>query len=296
VDPASALRSTANQCVVTPLTTADLSTEAATPLVGIRTGIGGWVYPAWRKNFYPNGLVQKQELHYASRQLAMIEINATFYRAPAASTYVKWREDTPDGFMFSLKAPRYVTDSGTLAGVKKGIDRFIFGGLTELGDRLGPIVWQLAPSRAFDRDGIAAFIDDLPRELDGQPLRHVLEPRHDSFLCDDYLMLTRANGIASVFTDSPDHPSFADVTADFVYARLMRSRTGIGTGYPADELDAWSRRAQTWAAGGTPDDLPCIDADTPIAKTSRAVFMCFISAAKERNPAAAMALQQRLRR
>ncbi len=277
------------------MTTDDLFAAApAPPRLSIRTGIGGWVYPAWRKNFYPDGLVQKQELHYASRHLAAIEINSTFYRAPAATTYAKWHADTPDGFVFSLKAPRYVTESRRLAGVKQGIDGFINGGLAELRDRLGPIVWQLSPSRAFDRADIAAFIDHLPRELDGRPLRHVLEPRHASFLRADYLALTRANAIASVFTDSPDHPSFADITTDVVYARLMRSRDDVDTGYTADELDAWAERARMWASGGQPADLPCIDSDARIDATPRSVFVFFIGAAKQRNPAAAMSLQARL--
>lgn len=276
------------------MTTADLFAEAASLVPGIRTGIGGWVYPPWRKNFYPDGLVQKQELQYASRHLAAVEINGTFYRAPAPATYAKWRADTPDGFVFSVKAPRYLTESKKLAGMKKDIEGFIDGGLAELGDRLGPVLWQFAPSRSFDRDDVAAFMDLLPRELAGRPLRHVLEPRHESFLCKAYVALARANRLPSVFTDSPEHPSFADVTGDFVYARLMRSRSDVVTGYTSKEIDAWAGRARVWAAGGEPDDLPYVDVDARIERRPRDVFVFFISAAKERNPAAAQALHTRL--
>ncbi|NZA27291.1 DUF72 domain-containing protein [Luteimonas sp. SJ-92] len=275
--------------------TTDLFAGPGAPDHGIRTGIGGWTFAPWRDNFYPAGLVQKRELEYASRQLATIEINGTFYGAQKPATYARWRGETPDGFVFSLKAPRYCTGARRLAGVGKSVEGFVFGGLAELGDRLGPILWQFDPRRAFDRDDFAAFLELLPRELDGAPLRHVLEVRHPSFAGADYLALARAHRLPSVFTDSPDYPSFADLTGDFVYARLMRSREAVVAGYPGDELDAWTRRARAWAGGEAPDDLPYADPDTAAAPVRpREVFVYFIGAAKARNPAAAMALQARL--
>src|SRR5450432_1442740 len=183
----------------------------------IRVGIGGWVYAPWRKNFYPDGLVQRRELEYASRQLSAIEINGTYYAAQKPATYAKWRRETPDGFVFSLKAPRYATEARRLAGVGKLINAFVSGGLVELGDRLGPILWQFSPARRFERDDFAALLDLLPRELEGRPLRHVLEVRHSSFLCAEYVELTRARCLSSVFTDSAEYPSFADLTGDFAY-------------------------------------------------------------------------------
>ncbi|MDH5824595.1 DUF72 domain-containing protein [Luteimonas sp. RD2P54] len=271
----------------------DLFADAPVPIHGIRTGIGGWTFKPWRDNFYPAGLVQKRELEYASRHLTAIEINGTFYGAQKPATYARWRSETPEGFVFSLKAPRYCTDAKRLAGAGKSIEGFVFGGLAELGDRLGPILWQFDPRRAFDRDDFAAFLELLPRELDGAPLRHVLEVRHPSFACPEYLALARQHRLPTVFTDSPDYPSFADLTGDFVYARLMRSRERVASGYPDDELDAWARRARAWAAGGAPEDLPTIGAERPPARP-REVFVYFIGAAKARNPAAAMALQARL--
>ncbi|MCX7512304.1 DUF72 domain-containing protein [Frateuria sp. STR12] len=266
------------------------ATPAASP---IRVGIGGWTFAPWRKNFYPAGLVQRRELEYASRQLRAIEINGTFYGAQKPATYGKWAGETPEGFVFALKAPRYVVESKRLAGAGKGIDAFVFGGLEEMGDRLGPINWQLAPSRPFDADDIAGFLDALPRELNGRPLRHVLEVRHPSFASERYVELARNHGVPTVFTDADRYPSFADATGDFVYARLMRSAADQPDGYPADALDTWAEHARGWAQGKDPAPLPHVASLQPEA-APRDVFIFFISSAKERNPAAAMALQARI--
>lgn len=260
----------------------------------IKVGIGGWNFAPWRANFYPWGLPQRRELEYASRHLATIEINSTFYRTQTPRIYAKWRDETPPGFVFALKAPRQVAEHRKLASAGAGLRGFVFGGLAEFGDRLGPIVWQFPPSRAFDRDDFAAFLDLLPRELNGRPLRHVLEVRHASFLCPEYIALARARGTPSVFTDSKEYPSFADPTGDFVYARLMRSRAGQTEGYPSSELDDWAGRADIWARGGEPFDLPHVTDTQATQSAPRDVFIFFISSAKERNPAAAMALQRRV--
>lgn len=260
----------------------------------IRVGIGGWTYAPWRNTFYPDKLVQRRELEFASRHVTTIEINGTYYGAQKPATYAKWRSETPDGFVFSLKAPRYVTERGALAGAGKTARDFIEGGLAELGDRLGPINWQLPPSRRFEPDDLDAFLALLPRALDGRPLRHVLEVRHESFRCADYVALARRHGMTTVFTDSPTHPSLADLTGDFVYARLMRSEATLATGYADAALAAWAERARRWAGGGEPDDLPRVPGAAPAAAKPRDVFLYFISAAKERNPAAAMALLARL--
>lgn len=260
----------------------------------IRVGIGGWTYAPWRDNFYPAGLVQRRELEYASRHVTSIEVNGTYYGAQKPATYAKWRGETPDGFVFALKAPRRVTERTRLAEAGGAVDAFVHGGLAELGDRLGPINWQFARGRPFERDDFAAFLDHLPQTLDGAPLRHVVEVRDTSFLCESFLDLVRARRVATVFTDSGEHPSFADITGDFVYARLMGSQARVETGYAPAALDAWTRRARAWAGGGDPDDLPHVAASRASA-SPREVFVYFIGAAKERNPAAAMALIERLR-
>ena len=260
---------------------------------GIRVGIGGWTFAPWRNNFYPDKLVQRRELEYASRRLSSIEINGTFYSAQKPATYAKWAAETPEHFVFSLKAPGRITQSGALARAGNGARAFVDGGLSEFGARLGPILWQLAPSRRFDADDLAPFLDALPRELDGRALKHVLEVRHPSFLDPAYLALARERRIATVFTDSDEYPSLADITGDFVYARLMRSRATVDTGYPDDELQAWAARARRWANGADCPDLPHVAAAQAEA-APRQVFVYFISAAKERNPAAAMGLIERL--
>lgn len=268
--------------------------RTAAPVDGIRVGIGGWTYAPWRDNFYPGGLVQRRELEYASRRVSAIEINGTYYGTQKPATYAKWRDEAPEDFLFSAKAPMRVMQSRVLAKAGGQIEDFL-GGIAELGDKLGPIVWQFDKGQRIDRDDFTAFVSLLPAELDGRRLRHVLDVRDREFVDADYLALARRHGLATVFTDSPDYPSFADVTADFVYARLMRSRSDVATGYPEAELEQWSRRARQWAAGGEPDDLPRIEAANEATGTRRDVFLYFISAAKERNPAAAMALIARLR-
>jgi len=274
-------------------TTDDLfapSRPTATDTPPIRCGIGGWVFPPWRNNFYPAGLVQRRELEYASRQLRSIEINSTYYRAPEPTTYANWAKQVPDGFVFSLKAPKLIVLQRRLAGAVRMVKPFV-DDLQALGDRLGPIVWQFTPARAFDADDLGAFLDRLPRTLNGQPLRHALEVRHPSFLCAEYVALARTHSVATVFTDSPDYPSLADLTGGFTYARLMRSRADEADGYPTAELQDWAQRATQWRDGGDPAELPHV-ASPGEPTEAREVFVYFISAEKARNPAAAMALQR----
>jgi uncharacterized protein YecE (DUF72 family) len=274
---------------------ADLFSPAPTqgPASRIRVGIGGWNFAPWRNNFYPSGLVQRRELEYASRHLRAIEINGTYYGAQKPATYAKWAAETPEGFVFSLKAPRYVAEGKRLADAGRGIDGFVFGGLAEFGNRLGPVLWQFPPSRVFDANDLASFLDMLPRELNGQPMRHVLEARHPSFLDERYVELARSYRIPTVFTDSSQYPSLADLTGDFAYARLMLSESHHDTGYAPGDLDDWTKRAHTWAEGNDLPELPHVSAPLK-AQVPRDVFIYFISSAKERNPAAAMALQQRV--
>lgn len=261
------------------------------PAAGIRTGIGGWTFAPWRGGrFYPKGLVQRRELEYASRHLSAIEVNGTYYGAQKPATYAKWRDETPPGFVFSAKAPMRIMQSRALAKTGPQVEDFV-AGIAELGDRLGPLVWQFDAGIRLERASFAAFLDLLPKRWDGRPLRHVLDVRDRGFVDAGLIALLRGHGFAGVYTDSDEHPSFADVTADFVYARLMRARASIDAGYPPAELQAWASRARAWAGGGEPGDLPKVSPDPPAAAARRDVFVYFISAAKERNPAAAMALQ-----
>ena len=254
----------------------------------VRVGIGGWTFPPWRDNFYPAGLTHAKELAYAAERLTAIEINATYYRLQSATSFAKWRDRTPDRFMFAVKGSKYVTNRRVLGEAGESLERFMASGLSELGDKLGPLVWQFATTKAFDADDFGAFLRLLPRELAGRPLRHAVEVRHPSFVCPAFVDLARQHRVASVFADSDDYPSFADLTADFVYARLMRTAADEPTGYPAGGIAAWARTARQWASGNDPAELPHA-APAAAPGTPRDVFAFFISGAKERAPAAAMA-------
>jgi uncharacterized protein YecE (DUF72 family) len=272
----------------------DAFPEATPAIEGIRVGVGGWTFAPWRSNFYPAGLVQRRELEYASRHLSAIEVNGTYYGAQRPSTYAKWASETPEGFVFSLKAPMRIMQSRVLARTGAQIDDFL-GGITSLGDRLGPVVWQFDIGKTLEREDFTAFLDLLPEEVDGRRMRHVLDVRDSSFVDARFVALMRERKLGTVFTDSRDYPSYADLTTDFVYARLMRSRSEIETGYTVEELAHWAERARQWAHGQHPDNLPYIAVNGTPPAERRDVYVFFISAAKERNPAAAMALIEQLR-
>jgi uncharacterized protein YecE (DUF72 family) len=259
----------------------------------VRVGIGGWTYEPWRKTFYPTGLPQARELEYASRQLTAIEINGTFYRTQKPESFAKWRDETPERFVFSVKAPRYATIRKALGEAGPAIEQFVGSGVAELREKLGPILWQFAPTKRYEAAELESFMKLLPSEIGGRPARHVLEARHASFLDRGFVELARRYGCALVFTDSTQHPAFGDVTADFVYARLVRSESTIPTGYSAPALDAWAKVARTFARGSEPKEFPRI-ANSGGRASARDVFVFFINGAKERAPAAAVELLAKL--
>ena len=259
----------------------------------IRTGIGGWTFEPWRGTFYPADLPKAKEADYAVNHLGTIEINGTFYRTQTPATFAKWRDAAPEGFVYAVKALQYCVAKKKLAEAGESIGKFLNSGLSELGDKLGPILWQFRPTRQFDADDIADFLAMLPARIDGVPARHVLEVRHESFACPEFVELLRKHGAAVVVADHEEHPQIADLTADFVYARLMKTREEIDTGYAAADLDRWADIARGWAKGEQPDGLTYVT-DQAAERTPRDVFAYFISGAKERNPAAAIALAERL--
>ncbi|KQQ33404.1 hypothetical protein ASF61_09995 [Duganella sp. Leaf126] len=255
----------------------------------IRVGIGGWEYAPWRQTFYPPGVTHKKALAYASRQVTSIEINGTYYRTAKPEHFAAWHAQTPDDFVFSVKASRYASNRRVLAEAGESVERFVHSGLAELGDKLGPLLWQLAPTKQFDPDDLAAFFKLLPAKLGTRKLRHVLDVRHPSFMCEEYLKLARKHKVATVFADAPDLPSFADVTGNFVYARLLNARSARATGYTKPALKQWAETAGQWQQGGTPAALPLVGAARDSSKP-RDVFIYFINGAKERAPAAAQHL------
>jgi len=242
----------------------------------IRIGIGGWVYPPWRGTFYPAGLRQAEELAFASRHVSAIEINGTFYRVQTPASFRKWRDETPDDFVFSLKGPRFLTHRGELASAAPYMERFFASGLVDLGEKLGPILWQFAPTTEFNPADFAAFLDLLPRERAGRALRHVVEVRHPSFRTPAFIDLLRERHIALASVDDAKYPAFEDQTADFTYLRLRRCAQKEETGYPRTVLDLWAERLNGWREEG------------------RDCFLYFINGAKVRAPAAAQALLTRL--
>ena len=259
----------------------------------IRVGVGGWIYAPWRGAFYPDGLAQRRELEYASRHLSTLEINSTYYGAQRPESFTRWHDETPEDFVFSLKAPRFAMNRRVLAEAGATIERFLSGGVLNLRDKLGPINWQITPGKRFDPEDYARFLELLPGEAEGRPLRHALEVRDESFCTPEFVALARKHKAAIVISGDSDYPLIGDTSAPFVYARIMGTAQGHPQGYAPADLDLWAKRALAWSRGETPDDLATY-AKPLAAKAGRDVYLYVISGFKERNPAAAMALIERL--
>ena len=260
----------------------------------VRVGVGGWTFEPWRGTFYPDKLLQKRELAFASSQLTSIEINGTFYGSQKPESFVKWRDETPDGFVFSVKAPRFATNRRILSEAGSSIDRFFASGVMQLGDKLGPVNWQFAPTKAFDAADFEGFLKLLPKEVEGQPIRNVVEVRHASFRHPDFVALTRLYGVAIVVAVDSKYVQIADRTAPFVYARIMGAVEAEPLGYSAAALDIWAGTAKQLASGSIPDELETV-APRDRKKIATDVYLYFISGDKVRNPGAAMALIERLK-
>ena len=237
----------------------------------IGVGIGGWNFEPWRGAFYPAGLRQKDELAYVGQHLTATEINATYYSTQKPATFANWAKSVPDGFHFAIKASRFCTNRRVLAEAGESVAKFVNQGLVELGDRLGPILWQFMPTKTFDPGDFSAFLKLLPASVEGVPLHHALEVRHESFGDPAFLAMARDAGAAVVLSDHPEYPAIHGHDVDFSYVRLMRSREEEVTGYSVAEIARWADILRERARGGD-------------------VFAFFISGAKARNPAAAMAM------
>jgi len=259
----------------------------------IRVGVGGWTYEPWRGTFYPGDLPQKQELEYASRQLTSIEINGTYYGSQKPATFAKWHDETPEDFVFSVKAPRYAMNRTVLAEAGRTIERFFAGGVMELKDKLGAINWQFLPTKKFDPADFEAFLKLLPREAAGRALRHVVEVRHDSFRAPDFIALVRGYGIGVVISGDSRYPQIADATAPFFYARIMGTRPAEESGYSDAALNLWVSRVRAMASGAAPEGLECVVPQRADGKP-RDVYLYVISGHKVLNPAAAVSLIRRL--
>jgi uncharacterized protein YecE (DUF72 family) len=242
----------------------------------IRVGIGGWTFEPWRGAFYPDKLPQKRELEFASRKLTSIEVNGTYYGSQKPASFAKWHDETPDDFVFALKGPRFTTNRRALAEAGSSIERFFTSGVMELRNKLGPINWQFMPTKKFDPDDFAAFLKLLPKTVEGRPIRHAVEVRHESFRTPDFAALASDHGVAIIIAGDSEYPRMTDLTAPFVYARIMGTSADETDGYAAADLDKWTQQVRAWA----------VDRD---------VYLYVISGFKQRNPAAAMALIERLK-
>jgi uncharacterized protein YecE (DUF72 family) len=265
----------------------------------IYIGIGGWTFEPWRGVFYPKGLPHAKELAYAAERLTSIEVNGTFYRTQTPATFRKWASEVPNGFKFSLKGPRFATNRRVLKEAGESIKRFLDSGVTELGERLGPLLWQFAPTKKFDAGDFGGFLELLPEKFGGRALRHVIEVRHDSFRNAEFITLLRQFDMPVVYTDHIKYPNIADATGKFIYARLQRGKDNVPTAYPPKEIKTWAGRLRSWAAGEEVEDLTPVAAPrgTPQKRTPapREVFAYVIHEGKIRAPAGAMALIDQVR-
>jgi uncharacterized protein YecE (DUF72 family) len=260
----------------------------------IRAGMGGWTFEPWDVSFYPDKLPKAKQLHYASRQVPTIEVNGTYYSSFKEPTFVKWANETPDGFVFSLKGNRFVTNRRVLAEAGESMMRFLGSGVAALGDKLGPILWQFAPTKKFDEDDFGAFLKLLPEKQNGVELRHAVEVRNPSFVVPEFAALARKHNVAIVYADHATYPAIADVTGDFVYARLQTGSDDNPDCYEPGRLDEWAERARIWAEGKVPSDLPRAAPAVVTPEKPRDVFVYFITEGKVRAPFGARALMERV--
>jgi uncharacterized protein YecE (DUF72 family) len=260
----------------------------------IRAGMGGWTFEPWEGTFYPDKLSKKKQLEFASRQVPTIEVNGTYYSGFKPDTYAKWNAETPDGFVFSIKGNRFVTNRKVLAEAAESMGKFFAQGLEELGPKLGPIVWQFAPTKKFELDDFEGFLKLLPDKQKGLPLRHALEVRNASFAVPEFVALAKKYKAAICYAHHHDYPEFADITSDFVYARLQKGEDSNPAAYEPADLDRWAVRVKLWAEGGQPDDLPYADPSKKAEKKPRDVFVYIIHEGKLRAPQGAMALMERV--
>ncbi len=260
----------------------------------VRIGVGGWTYEPWRGTFYPKGLAQRKELEFASRKLTSIEVNGTYYGSQTPESFVKWHDETPDDFVFALKGPRFATNRRVLADVGQSIERFFASGVLELKEKLGPINWQFMATKKFDPADFEAFLKLLPKHVAGRAIRHAVEVRHESFRSKrSSWRLAREHAVAIVIAGDSAFPQIADITAPFVYARLMGTHEAQAHGYASETLDRWAARARKWASGGVPEDLETVGT-RPAKTAAREVFLYVIAGHKVRNPIAAMELIARV--
>lgn len=284
----------------------------------IYIGISGWRYTPWRGVFYPRGLVQRRELEFASRALPSIELNGSFYALQRPGSYAQWYAQTPAGFVFSIKATRYITHILRLRDIETAMANFFASGLLLLKEKLGPILWQFPPSFKFDASQFEAFLRLLPHDTDAaaklaagrdasmhgrehlqtaarRPLRHAVEIRNRSFENAEFIALLRQYKVALVIADTAGKwPDQEDITADFTYLRLHGAEELYASGYSDQALDSWAARIDAWSRGAQPEDAKLTSRQAPAARKSRDIYCYFDNDIKVKAPFDARKLLQRL--
>ncbi|MDD7941127.1 DUF72 domain-containing protein [Actinomycetospora lutea] len=286
--------------------------------MAVRIGTSGWIYPPWRRVFYPEGLVQRRELTYLAERLDTVEINGSFYSLQRASSYRTWAERTPDDFVFAVKGGRFVTHMKKLRGVEEGLANFFASGPLALGGKLGPVLWQLPPNLGYDAERIEDFLRLLPRTTgeaaalaaghsdkvkdpcttadEDRPLRHAMEVRHATYRDPGFVAQLRRHGVALVVSDTAGtFPRLDDVTADLVYVRLHGDTELYASGYTAASLDRWAALVLAWARGDAPvsEDTVAPDDPPPPAPSGRDIVVYFDNDIKVHAPFDAIGLRER---
>jgi uncharacterized protein YecE (DUF72 family) len=283
-----------------------------------RIGISGWTYAPWRGTFYLHDLPHKRELEYASRHFNSIEINGSFYSLQRPSSYQKWYDQTPDDFVFAVKAGRFITHMLKLKGVQSALANFFASGVLCLNQKLGPFLWQLPPMLKFDPDRLEPFFEQLPRDTSAaaklarrhdawlkgrvhvetdqnRPIRHAMEVRHPTFEDPRFIDLLRKHDIALVVADTAGKwPFLEDLTSDFVYVRLHGDEELYVSGYTDQALDSWAAKIRSWLKGTQAKAARTVGAKAPLAPRGRDVYVYFDNDVKVRAPFDAMALARRL--
>ncbi|ANL32473.1 MULTISPECIES: DUF72 domain-containing protein [Rhizobium] len=284
----------------------------------VRIGISGWTYAPWRGQFYPKGLPQKHELSYAAQHFRSIEINGTFYGLQRPESFGRWRDETPEDFVFAVKGSRFITHMKRLQEIETPLANFFASGLLRLGPKLGPILWQFPPNMGFDPALFETFLSLLPHDRDAatalakrhdgrlkgrawlksdadQPIRHAFEIRHDSFRSPAFIEMLRRHNVALVCADTVEWPLLMDITADFIYCRLHGSEQLYVSGYEDEALDLWAERIRAWATGGEPEHATRVLAPLPSRKKGRDIYLYFDNTDKKlRAPVDADHLSERL--
>src|SRR5277367_3322688 len=287
------------------------------PAGKVRIGISGWRYVPWRGVFYPEKLTQKKELAYASSIFRSIEINGTFYSLQRPEYFEAWAGETPGDFVFSVKAPKFVTHVRRLADVETPVANFLASGILRLGSKLGPILWQLPPNFRFEPEKLETFLKILPHDTESagalarrhdkflkgraavktdakRPLRHAIEIRHSSFAVPEFIEMLRAYDVALVCADTVEWPRMMDVTSDFMYCRLHGSEVLYASGYDDDALDEWAARIAAWAQGGEPANAERASSVPAMLCEKCDVYVYFDNDVKVRAPFDALGLIERV--